>query len=364
MVRGRGRSRRPGRHALLLQGAGPRPDGRGLAARLARRGRPRRRRPGPRASARSAPGRGHRASPSRASSWRAARSCAGAPVQRQAILLTLLAAFGFGAVMALIAEASTTVTGLFLALFVQRVTNVAVGRRGPVRLRAARRRRRCPRAACRLWASLPGARVRRPRRRRGQRHVRGGRPARPGHRGRRARLALPGGDGAGRARLPRRAAARRSRRRARASHWSARCCWRRADGASPGARTRLGGRRGRGRSGRRRPQPSASSSSSGEREQLLRGDTVRDRHRRRACAAAAASRPPASQRRTTRAGAPATTAWSGTSPRTTAPAATTTFRPIRAPGRITAPVPIQQPGPISTGSIRGHCLPMGSCGSS
>lgn len=51
----------------------------------------------------------------------------GAPVQRQAIALTLLAAFGFGAVMALIAEASTTVTGLCLALFVQRVTNVAAG---------------------------------------------------------------------------------------------------------------------------------------------------------------------------------------------------------------------------------------------
>ncbi|MEU6683911.1 DMT family transporter [Streptomyces sp. NPDC046832] len=51
----------------------------------------------------------------------------GAPVQRQALALTLLAAFGFGAVMALIAEASTTLTGLFLALFVQRVTNVAAG---------------------------------------------------------------------------------------------------------------------------------------------------------------------------------------------------------------------------------------------
>ncbi|MEV5342034.1 EamA family transporter [Streptomyces sp. NPDC052676] len=51
----------------------------------------------------------------------------GAPVQRQAVLLTLLAAFGFGAVMALIAEASTTITGLFLALFVQRVTNVIAG---------------------------------------------------------------------------------------------------------------------------------------------------------------------------------------------------------------------------------------------
>ncbi|MFH8486646.1 EamA family transporter [Streptomyces longisporoflavus] len=51
----------------------------------------------------------------------------GAPVQRQAILLTLLAAFGFGAVLALIAEASSNLTGLFLALFVQRVTNVAAG---------------------------------------------------------------------------------------------------------------------------------------------------------------------------------------------------------------------------------------------
>ncbi|MCX4802954.1 EamA family transporter [Streptomyces sp. NPDC058682] len=51
----------------------------------------------------------------------------GAPVQRQAVVLTLVAAFGFGAVMALIAEASSTITGLFLALFVQRVTNVAVG---------------------------------------------------------------------------------------------------------------------------------------------------------------------------------------------------------------------------------------------
>ncbi|MFI6335318.1 EamA family transporter [Streptomyces sp. NPDC050535] len=51
----------------------------------------------------------------------------GAPVHRQAVLLTLLAAFGFGAVMSLIAEASTNLTGLFLALFVQRVTNVAAG---------------------------------------------------------------------------------------------------------------------------------------------------------------------------------------------------------------------------------------------
>lgn len=51
----------------------------------------------------------------------------GAPVQRRAVFLTLLAAVGFGAVMSLISEASTTVTGLFLALFVQRVTNVVAG---------------------------------------------------------------------------------------------------------------------------------------------------------------------------------------------------------------------------------------------
>ncbi|MFF3334916.1 DMT family transporter [Streptomyces sp. NPDC002888] len=51
----------------------------------------------------------------------------GAPVQRRAILLTLVSALGFGTVIVLIAEASTTVTGLFLALFVQRVTNVAAG---------------------------------------------------------------------------------------------------------------------------------------------------------------------------------------------------------------------------------------------
>ncbi|MFF8195433.1 EamA family transporter [Streptomyces bobili] len=51
----------------------------------------------------------------------------GAAVQRQAVLLTLVAAAGFGTVFVLIAEASTTVTGLFLALFVQRVTNVLTG---------------------------------------------------------------------------------------------------------------------------------------------------------------------------------------------------------------------------------------------
>ncbi|MDJ0347519.1 EamA family transporter [Streptomyces sp. H10-C2] len=51
----------------------------------------------------------------------------GAPVQRQTVLLTLVAAFGFGSVFALISEASSTLTGLFLALFVQRVCSSVVG---------------------------------------------------------------------------------------------------------------------------------------------------------------------------------------------------------------------------------------------
>ncbi|MEV3988212.1 DMT family transporter [Streptomyces sp. NPDC049837] len=80
----------------------------------------------------------------------------GAPVQRQAVLLTLVAAFGFGSVMALISEASSTLTGLFLALFVQRVTNVAVG--GAALWVSVKRGGRAlpsdggPRA---VWASLP-----------------------------------------------------------------------------------------------------------------------------------------------------------------------------------------------------------------
>ena len=51
----------------------------------------------------------------------------GAPVQRRVIMLTLVSALGFGTVFVLIAAASTTVTGLFLALFVQRMTNVVAG---------------------------------------------------------------------------------------------------------------------------------------------------------------------------------------------------------------------------------------------
>ncbi|AXI76438.1 EamA family transporter [Peterkaempfera bronchialis] len=50
----------------------------------------------------------------------------GAAVARRAVVLTLTAAFGFGAVMALITEASAG-GGLLLALCVQRVCNVAVG---------------------------------------------------------------------------------------------------------------------------------------------------------------------------------------------------------------------------------------------
>ncbi|MEU7055858.1 DMT family transporter [Streptomyces sp. NPDC046197] len=51
----------------------------------------------------------------------------GAAVQRRAIWLTLVAALDFGTVFTLITEASTDVTGLFLALFVQRVANVVAG---------------------------------------------------------------------------------------------------------------------------------------------------------------------------------------------------------------------------------------------
>ncbi|MGW3423260.1 EamA family transporter [Streptomyces phaeochromogenes] len=75
----------------------------------------------------------------------------GAPVQRQAVLLTLGAAFGFGAVIALIAEASSTLTGLFLALFVQRVANVVTG--GTALYVAVRRGSVAPPKIA--WVSLP-----------------------------------------------------------------------------------------------------------------------------------------------------------------------------------------------------------------
>ncbi|MFD3944659.1 EamA family transporter [Streptomyces sp. NPDC058579] len=80
----------------------------------------------------------------------------GAPVQRQAVLLTLVAAFGFGSVMALIAEASSTLTGLFLALFVQRVTNVAVGG-GALYVSVKRGGRALPEGGGTkvVWAALP-----------------------------------------------------------------------------------------------------------------------------------------------------------------------------------------------------------------
>ncbi|MFJ6833971.1 EamA family transporter [Streptomyces sp. NPDC091209] len=77
----------------------------------------------------------------------------GAPVQRQAILLTLIAAAGFGTVFALIAEASSSVTGLFLALFVQRVTNVVTG--GAALAVSVRRGARALPEGGFPWVSLP-----------------------------------------------------------------------------------------------------------------------------------------------------------------------------------------------------------------
>ncbi|MDX3232700.1 EamA family transporter [Streptomyces sp. ME19-01-6] len=80
----------------------------------------------------------------------------GTPVQRRTLVLTLVAAVGFGSVMSLIAEASTTLTGLFLALFVQRVCNVVVG--GAALYVSVRRGRPAldPAGGVRaLWAALP-----------------------------------------------------------------------------------------------------------------------------------------------------------------------------------------------------------------
>ncbi|WP_329214733.1 DMT family transporter [Streptomyces sp. NBC_01485] len=77
----------------------------------------------------------------------------GAAVQRQAVLLTLVAALGFGTVFVLISEASTTVTGLFLALFVQRVTSVATG--GAALYVAVRRGAPALPEGGLAWASLP-----------------------------------------------------------------------------------------------------------------------------------------------------------------------------------------------------------------
>jgi drug/metabolite transporter (DMT)-like permease len=77
----------------------------------------------------------------------------GAPVQRRTILLTLVAALGFGTVFALITEASTTVTGLFLALFVQRVTSVAVS--GTALLVTVRRTSAALPDSGFAWTSLP-----------------------------------------------------------------------------------------------------------------------------------------------------------------------------------------------------------------
>ncbi|GHF58168.1 EamA family transporter [Streptomyces griseosporeus] len=77
----------------------------------------------------------------------------GGGVPRQTVVLSLVSALGFGAVFALIAEASTTVTGLFLALFVQRVTNVAAG--GLALYASVRRGAPALPAGGFPWASLP-----------------------------------------------------------------------------------------------------------------------------------------------------------------------------------------------------------------
>lgn len=60
-------------------------------------------------------------------------------IQRRTLLLTAGAALGFGSVFALIAEASTSLTGLLLAQFVQRCINVVVG--GTVMVTTERRGR-------------------------------------------------------------------------------------------------------------------------------------------------------------------------------------------------------------------------------
>ncbi|NSC20395.1 DMT family transporter [Streptomyces albus subsp. chlorinus] len=79
----------------------------------------------------------------------------GAPVQRRTILLTVVSAFGFGATMSLVAEASTTVTGLFLTLFVQRVVNIVVGG-GTLYVSVRRGTPALPEAGMRaVWTSLP-----------------------------------------------------------------------------------------------------------------------------------------------------------------------------------------------------------------
>src|SRR5262249_31793190 len=72
---------------------------------------------------------------------------------------------------------------------------------------------------------------------------------------------------------------------------------------------------------------------------------------------------PGTYSRTIFAGTPATTQRSGITPRTTDPAATTTFPPMTAPGNTTTPAPSQLPGPMDTAVLLGHCRPMGTSGS-
>ena len=79
----------------------------------------------------------------------------GGPVRRETILLTVVAAVGFGATISLVAEASTTVSGLFLTLFVQRVVNVVVGG-GALWASVRRGTPALPEGGTRaVWAALP-----------------------------------------------------------------------------------------------------------------------------------------------------------------------------------------------------------------
>lgn len=80
-------------------------------------------------------------------------------IQRRTLLLTAGAALGFGSVFALIAEASTGLTGLLLAQFVQRCINVVVG--GTVMVTTERRGRFGSKAAggSQITASSGGRRV-------------------------------------------------------------------------------------------------------------------------------------------------------------------------------------------------------------
>ena len=79
---------------------------------------------------------------------------------------------------------------------------------------------------------------------------------------------------------------------------------------------------------------------------------------------APAARPADHSSLTTTAGLPATMQLSGSSPRTTLLAATTTWRPMVAPGRTTVPWPSHDPSPMRTGRSGWTCTEIGRSRSS